>query len=165
MAHPRWNLETRYQTLVSPRLSNGSLRSVFRSNCGRKLSDRPEPYALQEILRRMKGEPEAVLQMIAVEDQIMSLKTARRFFDNAMLTARHYRKKCARAILNGRYSLKQLAFIKSERQSRVSSLEAHRELTFSATSYAQLCLDQFKHSWKGWEQIVLPPPSSRLHRE
>ena len=32
-------------------------------------------HALQEIRRQMKGEPEAVLQMIAVEDQIMSLKT------------------------------------------------------------------------------------------
>ena len=53
--------------------------------------------------------------MIAVEDQIMSLKTVQRFFDNAMLNARHYREKCACAILNGRYSLKQLEFIKSER--------------------------------------------------
>ena len=65
----------------------------------------------------MKGEPKAVSQMIAVEDQIMSLKTVRRFFDNAMLTARHYGKKCACAILDGRYSLKQLEFIESERQS------------------------------------------------
>ena len=31
-------------------------------------------HALQEIRRRMKGEPKAVSQMIAVEDQIMSLK-------------------------------------------------------------------------------------------
>ena len=53
--------------------------------------------------------------MIAVEDQIMSLKMVRRFFNNAMLTARHYCKKCARAILNGRYSAKQLEFIESER--------------------------------------------------
>ena len=44
-------------------------------------------HTLQEILRRMKGEPKAVLLMIAVEDQIMSLKTVWRFFDNAMLTA------------------------------------------------------------------------------
>ena len=72
-------------------------------------------HALQEIRHRMKGEPEVVLQMIAVEDQIMSLKTAQRFFDNAMLTARHYREKCARTILDGRYSLKQLEFIESER--------------------------------------------------
>ena len=93
-------------------------------------------HALQEIRRLMKGEPEAVSQMIAVEDQIMSLKTVRRFFDNAMLNARHYCKKCARAILDGRYSSKQLKFIESERRSRVSSLEAHRELTFLATSYA-----------------------------
>ena len=55
--------------------------------------------------------------MIAVEDQIMSLKTVRRFFDNAMLTARHYHEKCTRAILNGRYSAKQLKFIKAEQQS------------------------------------------------
>ena len=61
-------------------------------------------HTLQEIQCRIKGEPEAVLQMIAVEDQIMSLKTVRRFFDNAMLTARHYHKKCACAILDGRYS-------------------------------------------------------------
>ena len=94
--------------------------------------------------------------MIAVEDQIMSLKTVQRFFDNAMLTARHYCKKCARAILDGRYSLKQLKFIESERRSRVSSLEAHRELTFLATSYAQLCLDQFKHSWKGGNKLFFP---------
>ena len=73
----------------------------------------------------MKGEPKAVLQMIAVEDQIMSLKTVQRFFDNAMLTARHYPKKCARAILNGRYSAKQLESIKAECQSRVLSLEVH----------------------------------------
>ena len=51
--------------------------------------------------------------MIAVEDQIMSLKTVQRFFDNAMLNARHYREKCAHAILDGRYSLKQLEFIES----------------------------------------------------
>ena len=51
-------------------------------------------HTLQEIQRRMKGEPEAVSQMIAVEDQIMSLKTVQRFFDNAMLTARHYCEKC-----------------------------------------------------------------------
>ena len=73
-------------------------------------------HTLQEIRRRMKGEPKAVSQMIAVEDQIMSLKTVRRFFYNTMLTARHYRKKCARAILDGRYSAKQLEFIKAERQ-------------------------------------------------
>ena len=97
----------------------------------------------------MKGEPEAVLQMIAVEDQIMSLKTVRRFFNNAMLTARHYCEKWAHAILDGRYSAKQLESIDAERRSRVLSLEAHRELTFLATSYAQLFLDQFKHSWKG----------------
>ena len=65
----------------------------------------------------MKGEPKAVSQMIAVEDQIMSLKTVQRFFDNAMLTARHYCEICARAILDGRYSLKQLEFIKSEHRS------------------------------------------------
>ena len=47
-------------------------------------------HTLQEIRCQMKGEPKAVLQMIAVEDQIMSLKTVQRFFDNAMLTARHY---------------------------------------------------------------------------
>ena len=87
-------------------------------------------HTLQEIRRRMKVEPKAVSQMIAVEDQIMSLKTVRRFFDNAMLTARHYCEKCARAILDGRYSAKQLEFIESERRSRVSSLEAHQELTF-----------------------------------
>ena len=104
----------------------------------------------------MKGEPEAVSQMIAVEDQIMSLKTVQRFFDNAMLTARHYREKCARTILDRRYSLKQLEFIKSERRSRVSSLEAHWELTFLATSYAQSCLDQFKHSWKGGNKLFFP---------
>ena len=74
-------------------------------------------HALQEIRRRMKGEPEAVLQTIAVEDQIMSLKTVQRFFDNAMLNARHYREKCARTILDRRYSSKQLEFIESERQS------------------------------------------------
>ena len=74
-------------------------------------------HALQEIRRLMKGEPKAVSQMIAVEDQIMSLKMVQRFFDNAMLTARHYREKSARAILEGRYSLKQLEFIKSERRS------------------------------------------------
>ena len=79
--------------------------------------------------------------MIAVEDQIMSLKTVRRFFDNAMLTARHYCKKCARAILDGRYSAKQLESIEAECQSHMLLLEAHRELTFSATFYAQSCLD------------------------
>ena len=82
----------------------------------------------------MKGEPKVILQMIAVEDQIMSLKTVQRFFDNAMLTARHYRKKCACAILNGSYSAKQLESIEAERQSQVLSLEAHWELTFLATS-------------------------------
>ena len=41
-------------------------------------------HALQEIRRKMKGEPKAVSQMITVEDQIMSLKTVQRFFDNAM---------------------------------------------------------------------------------
>ena len=55
--------------------------------------------------------------MIAVEDQIMSLKTVQRFFDNAMLKARHYCEKCARAILDGRYSSKQLKFIESEHRS------------------------------------------------
>ena len=55
--------------------------------------------------------------MIAVEDQIMSLKTVRRFFDNAMLTARHYREKCARAILDVRYSAKQLESIEAEHRS------------------------------------------------
>ena len=104
----------------------------------------------------MKGEPEAVSQMIAVEDQIMSLKTVQRFLDNAMLTARHYRKKCARAILNGRCLAKQLKSIKAERQSRVLSLEAHGELTFLATSYAQLCLYQFKHLWKGGNKLFFP---------
>ena len=113
-------------------------------------------HALQEIRRLMKGDPKAMSQMIAVEDQIMSLKTVRRFFDNAMLNARHYRKKCARAILDGRYSSKQLEFIESECQSRVSYLEAHWELTFSATSYAQSCLDQFKHSWKGGNKLFFP---------
>ena len=105
-------------------------------------------HTLQEIQRRMKGKLKAVLQRIAVEDQIMSLKMVQRFFNNAMLTARHYCKKCACAILNRRYLAKQLEFIKAERQSRVLSLEAHRELTFSASSYTQLCLDQFKYSWK-----------------
>ena len=38
----------------------------------------------------------------------------------------------------------------------MSSLEAHRELTFSATSYAQSCLDQFKHSWKGGNKLFFP---------
>ena len=113
-------------------------------------------HALQEIRRRMKIEPEAVSQMIAVEDQIMSSKTVQRFFNNAMLNARHYRKKCAHAILDGRYSSKQLEFIKSKRQSRVSSLEAHQELTFLVTSYAQSCLDQFKHSWKGGNKLFFP---------
>ena len=74
--------------------------------------------------------------MIAVEDQIMSLKTVWRFFNNAMLTARHYHKKCACAILDGRYSAKQLKSIKAKRQSQVLSLEAHRELTFLATVLA-----------------------------
>ena len=74
-------------------------------------------HTLQEIRRLMKGEPEAVSQMIAVEDQIMSLKTVQRFFDNAMLNARHYHEKCARAILDGRYSSKQLKFIESELRS------------------------------------------------
>ena len=74
-------------------------------------------HTLQEIRRRMKGEPKAISQMIAVEDQIMSLKTVRRFFDNSMLTARHYCKKCAHAILDGRYSAKQLESIKAERRS------------------------------------------------
>ena len=73
-----------------------------------------------------------------------------------MLTARHYRKKCARAILDGRYSAKQLKFIESEHRSRVSSLEAHQELTFSATSFAQSCLDQFKHLWKGGNKLFFP---------
>ena len=92
-------------------------------------------HTLQEFQCQMKGEPKAVSQMIAVEDQIMSLKMVQRFFNKTMLTARHYHKKCARTILDGRYSLKQLEFIESERRSRVSSLEAHRELTFLATSY------------------------------
>ena len=63
--------------------------------------------------------------MIAVEYQIMSFKTVWRFFDNAMLTARHYCKKCACAILDRRYSAKQLKSIKAGRQSQVLSLEAH----------------------------------------
>ena len=103
-------------------------------------------HTLQEIQRRMKGEPKAISQMIAVEDQIMSLKMVRSFFNNAMLTARHYREKCTCAILDRRYSAKQLESIEAECRSQVLSLEAHQELTFLATSYAQLCLDQFKHS-------------------
>ena len=86
----------------------------------------------------------------------MSLKTVQRFFDNAMLPARHYCEKCACAILDGRYSAKQLESIKAERQSRVLSLEAHWELSFSATSYAQSCLDQFKHLWKGRNKLFFP---------
>ena len=74
-------------------------------------------HTLQEIRRQMKGEPKAISQMIAVEDQIMSLKTVRRFFDKAMLTTRHYCKKGARAILDRRYSAKQLESIKAEHQS------------------------------------------------
>ena len=65
----------------------------------------------------MKGELKAVSQMIAVEDQIMSLITVQRFFDNAMLTARHNPEKCACAILDRRYLAKQLKSIKAERQS------------------------------------------------
>ena len=80
---------------------------------GNYLIDRNQ-HTLQEIRRQMKGEPKAVSQMIAVEDQIMSLKTVRRFFDNAMLTARHYHEKCARAILDGRYLAKQLESIEAE---------------------------------------------------
>ena len=110
----------------------------------------------------MKGDPNAVSQMIAVEDQIMSLKTVQRFFDKAMLTARHYHEKCACAILGGMYSAKQLESIKAERRSQVLSLEAHWELTFLATSYAQSCLDQFKHSWKGGNKLFFPHQC--LHR-
>ena len=47
-------------------------------------------HTLQEIQRQMKGAPKAVSQMISVEDQITNLKTVQRFFDNAMLTARHH---------------------------------------------------------------------------
>ena len=60
------------------------------------------------------------------------------------------------AILDRRYSAKQLESIEAERQSRVLSLEAHWELTFSATSYAQSCLDQFKHLWKGGNKLFFP---------
>ena len=31
--------------------------------------------------------------------------------------------------------------------------EAHWELTFLATSYTRLCLDQFKHLWKGGNKL------------
>ena len=41
-------------------------------------------------------------------------------------------------------------------------MEAHRELTFLATSYAQSCLDQFKHLWKGGNKLFFP--HHRLNR-
>ena len=117
-------------------------------------------HTFQEIQRQMKGEPKAVSQMIAVEDQIMSLKMVRRFFANAMLTARHYHEKCARAILDGRYSAKQLESIEAERQSLSVIIGGALGIDFLGNLLRAVVLGSVQAFVEGWEQIVLSPPSS-----
>ena len=78
--------------------------------------DRPEPTHPPRNLTPNEGRTRSRFANDCCGSQIMSMKTVWRFFDNAMLT-RHYCKKCACVILDGRYSAKQLESIKAERQS------------------------------------------------